>query len=156
VTDRIARIARTESVEYISHVHRIEPPIDFERGERSVLLCAGSGMMLAIMDACPSLRWCMDVDLLDKSALERLPGWATCLGNVTELMVLAGWYCSTNPVPLASAARGLRKNDLLCYVQCRGVGGDPFETLRTAQTLGELITQINARFEDKKRGRICQ
>jgi hypothetical protein len=140
-----------DSVEFISRVHKMEPPIDFERGYRSVLLCAGSGLMLSIMDACPGIRWCMDVDLLDRAALARMPDWATCLGNVTEVMVIAGWYCSTNPVPLASAARSLRKRDLLCYVQCRGVGGDPFEVLRTAQTLDALIDQVNDRLPDQKK-----
>jgi hypothetical protein len=139
----------TDSVEFISRVHRIEP-IDFERGQRAALICAGSGLMLSIMDACPDLRWCIDVDLLDSAAMQRMPGWVTCIGNVTEVVVIAGWYCSTNPIPLATAARSLNGRRLLCYVQCRGVGGDPFETLRTAQTLDVLIDQVNARFEPKK------
>jgi hypothetical protein len=139
----------SDSVEFISRVHRIEP-IDFERGQRAALISAGSGLMLSIMDACPDLRWCIDVDLLDAEAMKRMPDWATCIGNVTDLVVIAGWYCSTNPIPLSLAARSLRRGALLCYVQCRGVGGDPFATLRTAETLDGLLDQINARMQTKK------
>lgn len=135
-----------DAVEFISRVHRIEP-FSYDRGERAILICAGTGLMLSIMDQCPSLRWCLDVDLLDRAALERLPAWATCVGNVTDLVVIAGWYCSTNPVPLASAARSIRRGAMLCYVQCRGPGGDPFAELRTAQTLDELLRQLAEKFD---------
>jgi hypothetical protein len=131
-----------DSVGFISRCYQIEP-VDFDRGERAALICAGSGLMLAIMDQCPRLRWCIDVDALDRSALERMPAWVTCIGNVTELVVIAGWYCSTNPKPLASAARALAPLRMRCYVQCHGVGGDPFIDLRTAATLSELIDQVN-------------
>lgn len=137
-------ILESDSVDFISCVHRIEP-FDYERGQRAMLVCAGTGLMLSLMDACPDLRWCIDVDLLDKEAIERMPAWVTCIGNVTKLMVIAGWYCSTNPIPLANAARSLRRSALLCYVQCRGVGGDPFADLRTAETLDGLVDQVNKR-----------
>jgi hypothetical protein len=103
--------------------------------------------MLSLMDVCPGIRWCIDVDLLDRAALERMPGWATCVGNVTELVVVAGWYCSTNPVPLAEAARSLRNGVMLCYVRCYGIDRDYFSELRTAETLEDLIIQVNNRLE---------
>jgi hypothetical protein len=141
----------SDSVDFISSVHRIRP-IDFERGQRAALICAGSGLMLSLMDACPDLRWCIDVDLLDAAGLARMPAWATCVSNVTDLVVVAGWYCSTNPVPLATAARSLRRGTLACSVQCRGVGGDPFVPLRTSETLEELVEEVNRRLRNQKNG----
>jgi hypothetical protein len=85
--DNFYAIDYSDSVDFISRVHRIEP-IDFDRGQRAALVCAGSGLMLAIMDACPDLRWCIDVDLLDSAAMQRMPGWVTCVGNVTGLVVI--------------------------------------------------------------------
>ena len=140
-----------DAVDYIGRVHGGIELIEFpDRAERSVLICAGTGLMLSLMDACPRLRWCIDVDLLSASQREGLSPWLTCLNNVTDLIVVAGWYCSTNPEPLARAVRPLNRGRALVYVQCRGVGDDPFRELRTAHSLSELVAQVD-RFPSGRR-----
>lgn len=131
-----------DSVEYIGRVHGIDLIEYPDRPERSVLVCAGTGLMLSLMDACPRLRWCVDVDLLTTRQREGLSAWLACLNNVTNLIVVAGWYCSTNPEPLARAVRSLNRDRTLVYVQCRGLGDDPFRGLRTADSLDELVVQV--------------
>ena len=131
------------SVGYLGRVYGIEAIEYPDRTARGVLLSAGTGLMLSIMDQCPRLRWCLDVDGLTRDQFDRLGDWLVCVGNVTELVAVAGWYCSTNPNLLAAAVRRLRQRPL-CYVQCRGVGGDAFATLRTASELGEFVSQVNA------------
>lgn len=133
-----------DAVDYIGRVHGGIELIEYpgRRSERSVLVCAGTGLMLALMDECPQLRWCIDVDGLTPAQLEGLPAWLRCIHNVTDLIVIAGWYSSTNPIPLARAARGADWDRLLCYVQCHGPGRDPFVDARTAHSLGELSEQV--------------
>lgn len=131
------------SVGYIGRVYGIEAIEYPERASRGVLLSAGTGLMLSVMDQCPRLRWCLDVDGLTRAQADRLGDWLVCIGNVTELVAVAGWYCSTNPMLLAVAVSRLRHR-APCYVQCRGVGGDAFEQLRTAADLDAFIAQIRA------------
>jgi hypothetical protein len=126
---------------YIGRVHGIEA-IEFpDRPERRLLVCAGTGLMLSLMDQLPRVRWCIDCDGLRPDQREAMPGWLAALGNVMDQIVVAGWYCSTNPEPLARAVRPLARERVAVYVQCRGVGGDPFADLRTADNLDQLIEQ---------------
>ena len=132
-----------DAVDYIGRVHGGIELIEFpDRPLRTVLITAGTGLMLSLMDACPSLRWCIDVDGLSPFSREKLSPWLTCIGKVTDLVVIAGWYCSTNPEPLARATKNLDRARACIYVQCRGVGDDPFEGLRTADSLSELVAQV--------------
>jgi hypothetical protein len=95
------------------------------------------------MDHIPRLRWCIDADIFNQQQRDALPDWMKCINNTAELIVVAGWYCSTNPEPLARAVRSVQWSRMLVYVQCRGVGDDPFVDMRTAQSLDELILQAN-------------
>lgn len=134
----------SESVEeYIGRVHGGIELIEYpDRAERSLLVCAGTGLMLSLMDQLPRLRWCVDADGFDARQREALPAWLRCMGNVTDLIVVAGWYCSTNPEPLARAVRSLDRGRAFVYVQCRGVGDDPFLGTRTAHSLEQLVAQV--------------
>jgi len=127
---------------FLSEVYGIEP-FDYGRlNSRSILIAAGTGLMLSVMDQCPSIRWCLDVDILTQAQRANLANWLTCVGNVTERVIVAGWFSSTNPRPLASAVARLRRSRLTCYVQFHGVGEDPFRDLRTAETLAQLLEQV--------------
>lgn len=133
-----------DAADYIGRVHGGIELIEFpDRPERSLLVCAGTGLMLSLMDQLPRLRWCVDADAFNDRQREALPSWLRCMGNVTELIVVAGWYCSTSPDPLARAVRSLDGERVAVYVQCRGVGGDPFAGLRTADSLEDLVTQVS-------------
>lgn len=139
------------SVAYIGRVYGIEA-IEFDdRVTRNVLVCAGTGLMLSLMDQCPALRWCIDVDGLSSEQLERLPDWLACVHKVTDFVAIAGWYCATNPVPLAKAARMLDAERMRCYVQCHG-RGDPFPALRTSQSLEDFVAQVNAKTQAARQG----
>lgn len=134
-----------DSVDYIGRVHGGIEVIEYPgRVERSILICAGTGLMLSMMDECPRLRWCVDVDGLDAAQLAKLTDWMRCINNVVDLIVVAGWYSSTNPVPLAMAVRRVRWERLLVYVQCHGPGDDPFEDMRTAHSVEALSAQVKA------------
>jgi hypothetical protein len=131
-------------VDYIGRVHGGIELIEYPgRPERGVLVAAGTGLMLSLMDQIPRLRWCIDADGMTAAQREALTPWLACVNNVTDLIVVAGWYCSTNPEPLARAVRLLDGERAMIYVQCRGVGDDPFEELRTAHSLEELVAQAN-------------
>jgi hypothetical protein len=131
------------AVDYIGRVHGGIETIEFPRTSRGLLVAAGTGLMLSLMDQVPKLRWCVDADGFGDRQRDALPAWLQCMQNVTSFIVVAGWYCSTNPEPLARAVRPLRDSRLRVYVQCRGVGGDAFAGHRTANTLDELIAQAN-------------
>jgi hypothetical protein len=125
---------------------RIAPIAYRGRGGRSLLLCAGTGLMLSLMDACPRLAACLDADGLAAGELARLAPWLMWRSLSLDLIVVAGWYAATDPAPLAAAverARGFGRADVLCYVQCHGAR-DPFVALRTAGDLEALIAQANA------------
>lgn len=137
--------ASEDVTEYIGRVRGGIELIEYpDRLERSVLIAAGTGLMLSLMDAVPRLRWCIDADGLSAPQREQLPAWLACIGNVVDLIVVAGWYCSTNPEPLARAVRSLNRKRVVVYVQCRGVGDDPFSELRTATSMAEVVAQANA------------
>ena len=129
-------------IDYLARAYRL-PVIDFERPGHSLLVSAGTGLMLSLMDACPRLRWCLDVDTLALQERDRLTPFLRCGQNVTDLIAVAGWFSSTNPKPLASAVDSLRRRPPV-YVRFFGAGDDPFAGSRTALTLDQLIEQINA------------
>ena len=118
---------------------------DYRRGKSAILVAAGTGLMLSIMDQCVPIRWCLDVDTLTVEQKARLPSWLQCVGNVTQFVAVAGWFSSTNPKPLAEAVSALRPSKVVCYVQFHGVGADPFLNLRTANTLAEFLEQVKER-----------
>lgn len=131
------------ALELISRKFGIEA-FEYDRPGDQILIAAGTGLMLSIMDQCPGIRWCLDVDPLTADQKAKLGDWLVCVGNVMERVIVAGWFSSTNPKPLAEAVGRLRRARTLCYVQFHGVGADPFVELRTAGTLAELLDQIRA------------
>lgn len=111
-------------------------------GDRSpiTLVAAGTGLMLAVMDHV-SARWCLDVDVLTVEQKEKLPAFLEMAGAISHRVLVAGWFSTTSPVPLALAVRRVPRERLVCYVQFHGVGDDPFRDLRTATTLADFLHQ---------------
>lgn len=134
-------------IEYLNRAHRIDA-FDYHRPHaRGVLVAAGTGLMLSLMDRHHSLGWCVDVDCLNAEEKDRLADWLPCVANVREFIAIAGWFATTSPGPLARAAERVRRSKLCCYVQFHGTGPDLFADMRTAWTLEELHQQIDARTE---------
>jgi hypothetical protein len=70
-----------------------------------------------------------------------LPDWLGCVGHVASRVLVAGWFSTTNPRPLAEAVGRLRRDKTVCYIQFHGVGDDLFAETRTAATLDEFMVQ---------------
>jgi len=129
-------------MDFLERVYHIEGIEYRGREERSLFVSAGTGLMLAVMDLCPRLRWCVDVDGLDGAQWTRFADWLICAAKRTEVIAFAGWYCATDPKPVADALRRIGRRDP-CYAQCRGTFGNPFADLSTAHDLATFIDQVN-------------
>jgi hypothetical protein len=113
------------------------------RAERSLLVCAGTGLMLSLMDQCTRLRWCVDADGLSPDQQAQFRAWLPGAAAKLHLIAFAGWYCSTNPEEIAATLRMITGRRVLVYAQCHGPRQDePFDDLWTAFSLGELVEQI--------------
>ena len=116
-----------------------------DRPERALLVCAGTGLMLSLMDQCLRLRWCLDADGLSREGQERFAEWLPKVAPRLHLIAFAGWYCSTNPTTIATALRRVTGRRVLVYAQCHGPRDDePFDDLWTAFSLEQLVEQIRA------------
>jgi hypothetical protein len=132
-------------IDYLCRVHRI-PAFDYNRPDApGVLVAAGTGLMLSLMDRHPSIGWCVDVDCLTIEEKDRLANWLPCVANVRDFIAVAGWFATTSPLPLARAVERVSPRKLCCYIQFHGVGPDVFAPMRTAHDLTELSAQIDAR-----------
>lgn len=136
---------RSESViEYIGRRHGIEAFEYQGRLGKGVLVSAGTGLMMSVMDQCRTLRWCLDVDLLSTEQRVRFPDWLACMNKVVDFVAVTGWFCATDPTPLARAVARVVGPRLRCYVQCHGKRRDAFDDLRTADTLRQMVEQVKA------------
>jgi hypothetical protein len=135
-------LAKEAVMEFLGAVYGIEPIEYPERGGRSLLVCAGTGLMLALMDQCRHMRWCLDVDGLTVAQRARFSDWLVCAEKRTDLIAFAGWHCATDPAPIAQALARLDRRGP-CYAQCHGPGADPFKGLATARELAAFIDQVN-------------
>jgi hypothetical protein len=104
-----------------------------------LLIGSGAGIMMAVMDAAPRLRWCVDIDSLRRT--DRFARWLAWAENFVGGIAIAGWFSITDPAMLIEAVKGLKKKPL-CYTQMADVGGERVETL------GELIEHLNVRIDD--------
>lgn len=131
-------------LDFLERVYGVEA-FEYDRPDaHSLLICAGTGLMLSIMDRAPRFRACVDHDVLMLGGMQhdRFARWLRCAEATCDLVAVAGWYSSTNPKPLADALAGLRRRPLV-YVQFHGVGDDPFRVLRTAASLEEFFAQVD-------------
>jgi len=96
--------------------------IDYERPAKGLLIGSGAGIMLAVMDACPNLRLCLDVD----ECAGDLACWLRCLARngLIDLLAIAGWFSITDPAVLAGAVRAVPVPTLI-YVG-GGIGAEHF------------------------------
>src|SRR3954469_7906895 len=82
--------ASEDAADYIGRVHGGIELIDFGRQARGLLVAAGTGLMLSLMDQIPRLRWCVDADTFTARQQASLLDWLRCMDNVTDLIVVAG------------------------------------------------------------------
>jgi hypothetical protein len=85
----------------IAKGYGVEELIDYGHGRGSGLLIAsGSGTMMAVMDLCPRLRWCLDIDVNRQARLGGLLAWAS---RLCSPVCIAGWFSITSPAGLEDA-----------------------------------------------------
>lgn len=101
------------------------PLIDWNRGGRGVLVSSGSGIMLAVMDAVPTLRWAIDIDSIRGDS--QLVPWLTCVAHVAPVAVV-GWFSITSPTLLSLAMIGAG-GSLPFYAPSISLPGIAFQSL---------------------------
>lgn len=85
---------------------------DYVRADASgVLVTSGTGIMLALMDAAPCLRWCVDLDLI-RSDRER-GMFLRLLDGETSLLVVAGWWTVSDPTAVRAALSNYQRTRVL-------------------------------------------
>lgn len=80
---------------------------DFERPGSGVLFSSGCGIGLALMDACPRLRFFVDVDSYRAQAIDWESLGVIVRAGEPEIVVLAGWFTIDRPVTFEKLKRGL-------------------------------------------------
>ena len=74
-----------------------------------LLVSSGAGMMMSVMDCCPSLRWCVDVDGLRDRRRVRVADFILCAERSASPLAICGWFSITDPRELVGAVRGLTR-----------------------------------------------
>lgn len=124
----------TFSVAQASSLYRV-PVIDYERIDASGLLVAsGSGIMMAVMDAAPSMRWCVDFDSLPVDS--NLSSFLLLAERVADPIGICGWFTITHPDRVRELLLGLSVPPVVYGGNVR------FGTLREATTLAEFIHEL--------------
>lgn len=119
--------------------------IDYQRSEATgVLISSGCGIMMAVMDCVPTLRWCVDIDSQPKGA--GLEFFCRLIDGEIGPVGVAGWFSLTNPTELRRAIASMTAAPLV-YTQ-PGLGAgiscpnlDTFiASLSRARTFAQPVT----------------
>src|SRR5216117_3249979 len=97
------RWARMYGVTYSDYADRAG--YGYGREGDGLLVASGCGLMMAVMDACPALRYCFDTDTQGKNAL--WADWLICAERYASMIVVAGWFSISDPAPLVRGVAGL-------------------------------------------------
>lgn len=63
--------------------------------------------MMSVMDACPVLRWCVDLDTLRSRSDTRIGDFLQMAERLAEPIAICGWFSISNPAPLREAIAGM-------------------------------------------------
>jgi hypothetical protein len=117
-----SNLAQAARVRNIASAYLV-PVIDYERDGGGLLIAVGSGLMLAVMDLVPTLRWCVDVGggrsfvLHEGLLMERnlLHEWLVWMNREVDHVAVAAWFSVTDPRHLKDALRALDPARVVCY-----------------------------------------
>jgi hypothetical protein len=112
---------------------------DYKRIGDSILIASGSGLMMAIMDAVPRFKYCIDIDN-HRNINQRVPNYLTALDLNCKfsIIAIAGWFSIDNPDMLQ---QGISKiNNAQCITYSGGYKVFPNECI----SLNDLIDKCNA------------
>jgi hypothetical protein len=96
------------TLEHASRLYQV-PLVDYgaDRG-RGLLVSSGAGMMMAIMDQCARIRWCVDIDALPRRESVRVADFLLLAEPHCDPIGVCGWFSITNPEEMLRAVRQLR------------------------------------------------
>ena len=117
-----------DSAEINSLAERLGIPlIDYERAGDGLLISSGCGIMLAVMDSVPTLRFCVDID--DAGCGDRFADFIQWIRYwKTVPLFCVGWFSLTSPEPLKRIVDNVR-GEVLAYTPGVDLGAIHVETL---------------------------
>lgn len=90
---------------------------NYKRAGDGVLICSGSGLMMALMDAVPRFNYCIDIDN-HRDITTRVPNLMAALDlncNLT-LMGVAGWFSVDTPDALIDGMQRVHHTQVVSYL----------------------------------------
>ena len=98
-------------------LYRIDKYVDYERQDGNwLLLGAGSGLMMSIMDMEPRHRYCIDTDILTPDEWARMPDWLTLMEGCCDRINACGWFSRyENGLRLLELLRGLKRRPTVYF-----------------------------------------
>lgn len=103
----------------ISRAYGVPAPVDYGREGNWLLLSAGTGLLLSILDQEPRFRWALDVDLLTPAEMVSLGRWLGPAETIVDRICAVGWFSDPrNGEPLARSLRGCRRRPLTYFGAC--------------------------------------
>ena len=117
------------------------PLIDYNRPSYGLLIGAGAGSMMAIMDASTRFRFAIELDAC-RGREDSLRGLIRALdrNGLIDLVALAGWFSITDPKPIAAALKGLTA-PVIIYSGA-GLARDIFDDIPFVDTLDEFLARV--------------
>ena len=139
----------TFTIEQASRLYRV-PLVDYGRPSTGVLVSSGCGIMMGVMDACPELRWCVDIDDLKRRPEARIADFLLMAERACEVVAVCGWFSLTDPTCLREAVAALEAP--VTYG-----GGGVWLKQGEPKTLGAFIEAVQARAEavSPRRAKAC-
>lgn len=144
------------TVRQVSKLYCIEP-VDYEYSEHGIfqnrgnwlLVAAGCGLMMAVMDQEPRFRWCVDIDTI-RDPRARLEDWLIGMTLATEadgslavgrVCVVGGWAV-TKPDVLVAALRAIKQKVTVYPTTVQDP--DPFLGFDRAHSLADFFERLRA------------
>jgi len=132
------------TVEQAGRFYRIEC-IDYgKRAGEWLLVGAGTGLMMSVMDQEPRLRYCLDTDIIIRTpAWSHFADWLQLMERACGRVIACGWFSRyANGLPLIEALTVLQKRPLVYF------GGyerpDLLAHCDVAVDVGEFVARLNA------------
>lgn len=114
--------------------------IDYNRDGNGLLISSGAGIMMAIMDAVPNIRWCIDIDS-HRQIRSRVPNLMVALDHCElDFIAVAGFFSNDSPVEMAQGIVRLRNT--YCPQYSGGYKVFPDESATLAAFIDDCKTTI--------------
>ncbi len=107
----------TFTVRHAGELYRIDKYVDYQREDGNwLLLGAGSGLMMSIMDMEPRHRYCIDTDILTPEEWARMPDWLVLMESCCDRINACGWFSRyENGLRLLELLRGLKRRPTVYF-----------------------------------------